>query len=128
MRKQMGYFNRRKVLKEANFLDLTPLPRYHHERETDGSAKIFIPRFKGIILGRWLQPRLKHPWITISLDESGSATWFLCDGKRNVRSICQELRKELGDKTEPTEERVTTFLSQLYKNKIITFKEIMIDP
>lgn len=127
MIKQLGYFGRRKVLRNANFLDLTPLTTHTHEIEADGSVKVFIPKFRGMILGRLLQSRVKHPWMTMSLDEAGTATWLLCDGKRNVRSICQELRHKLGDKTEPTEERVTTFLSQLYKNKIITFKEILTD-
>lgn len=113
------------MLKNANFLDLNPLARHRHEIQDDGMVKVLIPKFSGFPLGTFLQPRLKHPWMTISLDEHGTATWLLCNGNNQVRNICQSLRERFGKGIEPAEERVTTFLSQLYKQKLITFKEIL---
>jgi hypothetical protein len=124
MHKQVGYFRRRKILKQANYLDLTPMVQHEHETEPEGTIRLLIPRFSGPILGRLLQPRARHPYMTVSLDRFGTATWLLCDGNRQVRDICRELQGQFGKDIEPAEERVTTFLSQLYKQRMIVFREL----
>ena len=65
----------------------------------------------------------KH--IKLKLDELGSATWLEIDGGKNVQNICDLLKEKIGEKINPAEERVTKFLSQLYLNKFITFKELI---
>jgi hypothetical protein len=120
----MEYFRRKKILRQSNYLDLTPFRRYSHKIEEDGTLSVLFPKFTGWLSRRIIQPYVKHPNISISLDELGSATWLLCDGKTNVRSICNALKKQFGEKIHPAEERVTKFLSQLYKDNVISFKEI----
>jgi hypothetical protein len=125
MHKRAGYYQRRRILKKANFLDLTPIHNYNYETDAAGQVTILIPRFTDSIGKRLLQPRLKHPFMKLSLDEFGSATWILSDGRRNVREICNQLKKQFGERIEPAEDRVTRFLSQLYMKKIIVFAEIL---
>lgn len=122
--KEKGYFERRRVFKNANFLKLTPLRQEQHETDSQGAVVVLIPKFRGWLSARLLQPMVKQPFIKLSLDELGSATWLLCNGKNSVEAICSELRDRFGDQVHPAEDRVTTFLSRLYKDKIITFKEI----
>jgi len=125
MVKTVGYFARRRILKNANFLDLTPLPLYGHEVDGQGNAIVLVPRFQGFLSRRLLQPRLKNPYIKLELDDLGTATWMLLDGNTRVKDICRTLRNQKGDKAEPVEERATRFLSQLYNQKLIVFTEIL---
>ncbi|MEE4176583.1 MAG: PqqD family protein [Bacteroides sp.] len=125
MYEKIGYFKRREVLKHSNFLDLTPLPQHQHELEEEGTVRVLIPRFRGKLSGKLLQPRLKSPYIKLSLDELGSAVWLACDGQKNVRTICHEMREKLGEKIEPAEDRITRFLSQLYNQDLLIFREII---
>lgn len=123
--KELGYFERRRVLRSSNFLDLTPLRQFQHETAQNGTVVVLIPKFKGWLSSRILQPLVRHPYIRLSLDKPGSATWLLCDGRNNVKSICNKLEAHFGDQVRPVRDRVTTFISQLYKDNIITFREII---
>ena len=58
------------------------------------------------------------------MDKFGSMTWLLIDGNKNVYEICEGLREEFGEEIEPVYDRVSLFISKLYKNKFIIFKEI----
>jgi RNase H-fold protein (predicted Holliday junction resolvase) len=60
----------------------------------------------------------------LKLDEMGSETWILINSKRNVNSIAEELEEKFGDRIKPVNERLTTFLTQLYSHKFISFMEI----
>jgi hypothetical protein len=123
--REKGYFKRKNILKGSNFLDLKPIVKYQHETDDEGMVVVLVPRFTGYLGLRFLQPRLKNPWFKISLDEIGSVVWSLTDGKTPVREICRQAESKLGEKIQPTNQRVTTFLSQLYMKKLITFVEIL---
>jgi hypothetical protein len=125
MHKQVGYFKRRKILKNANFLTLTPIRRFDHKTNDQGIVTVLVPRFKDYLGKRLLQPRLKYPYITLELDELGSDTWLLSDGKRDVREICRILKEKYQENIHPAEDRVTRFFSHLYMQKLITFNEIL---
>ena len=66
----------------------------------------------------------KKSYIYLHLDLPGSETWLQIDGVKTVHEICNELTTKLGDKIHPAEDRVTKFLSQLLKNKYISFPEL----
>ena len=125
MYKKLGYFERRKILKQANFLDLHPIAQHGHELEEEGTVRVLIPRFKGNILSKLMQSSKRSPFIKLSLDELGSATWLLMDGNNDVRTMCRILREQKGEKIEPAQERVTRFLSQLFQQNLIIFREII---
>lgn len=125
MLKEKRYFQKRRILKHSNYLNLTPVRKYQHEINSDGNVVILMPRFTGAFSRRFLQPRLKNPFIKIELDSIGSGVWLLADGKSNVKSICHTAKNQFGDTIHPVHDRVTKFYSQLYLQKLISFIEIL---
>ena len=98
------------------------------EIRDNGKVDILLPRFKHPVLKRALQPPRKQEFIRIHLDETGSAIWLCVDGKLNVHELCIQLQADHPEKLDPPEEtqkRVTDFLSVLYQQRYITFKEII---
>lgn len=123
----MNFFKRRKILRNTSFLDLTPVRVNDHEHEENGIVVLLVPKFKSTRLSRFLVPGTKSSFFKIKLDELGSNTWLAMDGNKNVRALCDKLIVDLGEKFKPHEEvekRVMRFLSQLYDQRYITFREI----
>lgn len=120
----MNFFKRRKKLKNANYLELTPIRLLNYEVNENNHVTIFIPKFNSKFGKRFIMPKLKNQFIKLRLDELGSAAWCEIDGKKNVNDIAKILAQKFGDKIQPVEERLTKYLTQLYENKLITFEEI----
>jgi hypothetical protein len=123
----LNFFQRRKILKKANYLDLKPLRQMEFETREDGKVDILLPRFSHPIWKRALQPHWKQEFIRIHLDEMGSAIWLQVDGIINVNELCSHVQAAYPEKLYPpgeTEKRVTQFLSLLYQQRYITFREI----
>jgi hypothetical protein len=100
------------------------------EIREDGKVDILLPRFKHPVLKRALQPHWKQEYIRIHLDEMGSAIWLRVDGTLNVSELCSHLQTAHPEKLHPpqeTEKRVTDFLSMLYQQRYITFREIILE-
>ena len=112
---------RNKALQEVNLLDLIPERIVEHEVGDDNLVTLLAPRFKSGILRKWLQPRLKRPFLKIKLDEIGSAVWLLCDGKRTVKDIAQPLQERFRDSIEPCYDRLGVFLRQLEGARFIRY-------
>jgi hypothetical protein len=124
----MNIFQRRKILKKANYLDLTPVRIFEHELREENKVNILLPRFRNEIARRMLKPPKKSNYIPIKLDEVGSAIWLMIDGQIRVIEICEKMKALFPDKMQPpeeTEKRVTQFLSLLYQQRYISFREIM---
>lgn len=109
---------------QINYLDLTPIRLLKFKVDAENRVSIFVPKFKNKFLVKYLVPKLKYPEIKIKLDKLGSAAWLKCDGEKNVRQICDELLREIGDEISPVEERVTKFFTQLYNYQSLIFKEL----
>jgi hypothetical protein len=124
----MNFFQRRKILKNVNYLDLTPVRLMEDQLTEDGRIDILLPRFKRKIWREVSRNSKKGEYIRIHLDELGSAIWLLIDGQKKVITICDELNEMKGEKLQPveeTEKRVTQFLSMLYQERYISFREIL---
>ena len=124
----MNFLQRRKILKKANFLELTPVRILEYELREEDKVNVLLPRFKNEIARRMLKPPKKSDYIPIKLDAVGSAIWLMIDGKLRVSEICEELKTRFPEKMQPieeTEKRVTGFLSMLYQQRYISFREIM---
>ncbi len=120
----MNFFQRRKVLKGINYLELVPLRRYEHKSREEDLVTVLTPRFDNPFLRKYFVNRRKATFVNTHLDALGSAVWLKIDGVKNVQQICDCLSEELGDKIAPCEERVTRYFTQLYLDKFISFKEI----
>lgn len=114
-----------KILKGVNYLELTPFSVYEHKLDENGKVTVFIPKFTSKLWSKILMPMIYRKYINLKLDDIGSSTWLLIDGKNKVDQICHDLEKKFGEKVQPPEELVTKFLSNLYLKKIINFKELI---
>jgi hypothetical protein len=127
----MNYFKRRKILKRINFLDLRPVRILSHQLRDDGGVTLLLPRFKNKFGIHLFQSRSKEPYIRIKLDRFGSQAWTLIDGSAPVSEICSKLTTLFPGEfvlEDETETRVTNFLSRLYQERYITFREIQDQP
>ena len=123
----MNFFQRRKFFKKANFLDLRPVRVLGHEKREDGGISLLMPRFKSRVNSALFQLNSKDKFIYIKLDRFGGHTWLLIDGYATVSQICAKLKEQFPEELQPVEEtevRVTNFLSLLYQERYITFREI----
>ncbi len=120
----MNFFERRKILKNTNSFDLTPVKLVEHEVEENGFVALLMPKVYNKLMKKILEPKLKSKFIKIKLDEIGSAVWLSIDNKKNISAIAKELIDKFNDKIQPVEERLPKFFSQLYQQKFITFKEL----
>lgn len=85
----------------------------------DGGAVLLVPKFRRGPLARWLQPRLKKPFIRVKLDTIGSFVWRRLIAGETFDEIVAEMNSHFGEKAHPTEERLKKFLAILYKDKFI---------
>jgi hypothetical protein len=115
---------RKNKYKNINYLELTPVPNYKYEVKDKGMVDVLVPRFKNKYAEKIFIPKSKSPYIRANLDELGSEVWKLLNGENKVSFIVERLNEIFGEKIQPVNERLTKFLSQLYKNGFISFKEI----
>ena len=120
----LKFFQRRRILKGANYLRLTPVRLKEHEEIENGRIAIVFPKFKDQRLQKFLVPRNRSDITRIKLDEFGTATWLAINGKRSVKEICDELVNIFGEQIDPVEERTTKFLTTLYEQRYISFIEL----
>lgn len=114
-------------LKKApiNYLSLIPVRMVKEFTETDGRITLLIPKFKNLFFQKFFIPKRKSPHFRIHLDELGSKVWQQIDGKQNVELICSKLPKSINSESPPDdqlENRVTKFLTELYKSRFVTFE------
>jgi hypothetical protein len=122
----MNFFKRRRFLKKANLLELTPVKLHQHETEENGQVILLVQKFKNKDIGRFMLGR-HSTHFRIRLDEMGSAVWTLIDGITKIADLISKLKdkwKETPEKTDHLEKRLAAFISQLYDNRYITFKEL----
>ncbi len=108
---------------KINYLELTPVRVAEFEQNED-KVIILIPKFETPVFRKILIPPHKKENIHIKLDEIGSTLWLLIDGETKVSDLCSTMNEKFQEKIQPVEERVTYFLTQLYDNKYIKFKEV----
>jgi hypothetical protein len=120
----MNFFERRKRLKGANYLELTPIRSVEFESDLNNQITLLLPKFTSTFAKKYIVPRLKTKVFRLKLDELGSASWIAIDGNKNVSAIADELLVSIGEKIQPAEERLTKFLTLLYEQRYITFQEL----
>ena len=121
----MNFFERRKRLKGANYLELTPIRSVEFETDINNQITLLIPKFTNAFAKKYIEPRLKTKVFRLKLDELGSASWLAIDGNKSVSAIADELLASIGEKIQPVEERLTKFLTLLYEQRYITFQELV---
>jgi hypothetical protein len=113
-----------KKIKELNYLELTPVCLHQHEINDKGLVDVLVPKFKSKFANKFFIPGSKSQFIKANLDELGSAVWLTMDGNNRVETISGLMDEKFGEKIKPVNERLTTFLTELYRNGFISFKEL----
>ncbi len=122
----MNYFERRRVLKRTNAMDLVPVRVMGHDEEA-GNVTVLVPKFRGSFY-HLMVPRTRYLYFRIKLDVIGSETWKAMDGERNVQEIADHIRKHSGlEETvlSDLEDRLNKFTSKLYEQRYITFIQLI---
>lgn len=110
---------------KTEFLNTIPERLISWEKDSEKNlAVLFVPRFRKGLLKKWLQPRLKRPYIRVTLDEIGSMVWENCDGKKSVREIANILEGHFGERVKPAEERLKLFFNTLYRSQFVRYWQI----
>lgn len=117
-------FFRKKLDTTINYLELTPLRNYDHVVEDTGLISVLVPKFDIKWLDKIMSKIIKSRFFKAKLDEFGTETWLEMDGTKSVQTVSEHLQKKFGEKINPVDERLTKFLSELYKYNFITFKEL----
>jgi hypothetical protein len=120
----MNFFQRRARLKNANYLEVTPVRAVDEEIDAQQQVTVLIPKVTSRLGKKYFEPMLKSPFIRLKLDEIGSASWLAIDGNKKVGDIAAEMSDKFGEKIAPVDERLTKFLTTLYEQRLITFQEI----
>jgi len=99
--------------------EVVPRPLVKSEISSEGQVILLKPKFRNPWLRRHLEPRMRHPYYRITLDEIGTAFWQLMDGQTDALKIAQKMEVELGGKIHPTYERLGLFLRMLKNSNFI---------
>lgn len=119
----MNFFARRKILKKTNAFDLVPVRRCEHKLEEDGNVTVMVPKFKNPKVARFMLAR-KSNFISMHLDAQGSYVWLQIDGMKNILQISEAAQDYFGDTFEQAGVRVNKFMSRLYEERYITFRQL----
>ncbi len=120
------YLKRKRYLREANALDLTPVRCLHSEQGDDGLTTLLITKFKNKKIASFVLPGTKSNTIRLKLDETGSRVWEAVDGSAKIMDISRFLRESSVDGFPQAEERVSKFLLRMYQDRFISFKELQL--
>jgi hypothetical protein len=99
---------------------------HEYEEEETGKVVILVKKFKNVRFSHFALGR-RSPVIRIKLDEIGSEVWKTIDGESNVAVLLDHLNRRWSDPPEKTsglEKRLAGFLSIMYDNRYISFREI----
>ena len=109
-----------------NYLTMVPSHHVKEFTDIDGKVTLLIPKFKKEWMRKCLIPKHKTPHFRIHFDAIGSHVWRLINGRQTVEDICLKVNAKLqseGNSIDHIEERVTLFMTDLYKRKYIVFEE-----
>lgn len=120
----LPFRERKKILKNINTLDLTPIKLHTEEIDEKDLVTVIVPKFRNEIAKKFIVPKLKSADFRINLDKLGSAVWVNMDGHNKVSNIINNVSKKFGNEIQQAEERVTKFIFQLYDQKLISFTEL----
>lgn len=120
----LPFRERKKILKNINTLDLTPIKLHTEEIDEKDLVTVIVPKFRNEIAKKLIVPKLKSADFRINLDKLGSAVWVNMDGHNKVSNIINNVSKKFGNEIQQAEERVTKFIFQLYDQKLISFTEL----
>lgn len=120
----MNIFQRRRILRNINSLDLVPIRRHHHQSEENGLITLIVPKFEKKWTRNFFISGHRRDHHKIKLDELGSETWKTIDGEKTVKEISDSIRSQHEEELDDLDNRVSQFISLLYEQRYITFQQL----
>ncbi|MCF8331435.1 MAG: PqqD family protein [Bacteroidales bacterium] len=120
----MNIFQRRKILKNINALDLIPVRRHEHDITDENKVVLVVPKFEKNWMRKFFIAPARNDNFKIFLDHTGSKVWLKINGVKTSKDIADELLKEYPD-MEESYDRVLSFISMLYEQRYITFQQLL---
>jgi hypothetical protein len=108
------FIKKRNEFVGQNLFELKPFRNFEYEVQEDEKITLLIPKFRGKILGKYLQPIINKKFYKVKLDKLGSFVWTNCDGSTTVYEIAERFKQNFGDTVEKADERVAKFIQQMY--------------
>jgi len=105
----------------VNLLDLIPKKILEDEQSEDGNVTVLKPKFKNMLMFKYVIPKLKSPFYKVKLDEFGSYVWKLMDGKLTIEEIGRKLQENFNEDIEPVYERLSIFIQSLQRYRFIKY-------
>ena len=106
---------------QENYLDRIPVQNIDWEKDEKDHIFLLKEKSKKKLMKKLIGLFGKSQFFRIHLDELGTATWLLIDGKRSIHEISNVLKEQFGEKIDPAEQRVAAFIAMLKKSDFITF-------
>lgn len=91
--------------------------------DDQGKVTLVVPKFARQWMQNFFIAPARKKTVNIHLDELGSAVWLRIDGNKTTLQIAGEL-KEKYPEAEETEDRVVSFISMLYEQRYVTFRQL----
>lgn len=110
-------------IKDQNLMELIPIRNFEHNIKEDGLIDVLVPRFRDKFFGKLLQPKMKNKYIRANLDKIGSFVWLQINGTNTVYDISMLSKEHFGEDLKEHNSRTALFVSQLFRNGFINFKE-----
>ena len=88
-------------------------------RDDEDRVALMVPRMGRGRLGRGLSRLLRSRPYQVHLDDVGSFVWRRCDGSATVAEIAGAMHDAFGEKIEPVEDRLVSFLQQLLRGHFL---------
>lgn len=98
-----------------------PVRRFDFEEREDNLIRVIIPRFGKGRIGRVMEKIAVHTEDKLNLDELGSFVYRHCDGTKTVGEIAELLQGHFGERAEPSEDRLTLFIKEMFRRELISF-------
>lgn len=93
---------------------IIPVPLFNSSINQKQHIELHIPKFRS----KWATKLFfwtKNPVYKIELDELGSKVYQLCDEKKTIANIIEEIKNSSDSQIEQLEERALIFFRQLYE-------------
>ncbi len=92
--------------------------------------ELLVPRFRGGLAARWLQPRLpeERAHVRVRLDPRGTFLWRRVDGRTCIGELVGAFVAAFPDDARDAADRVWLFLVTLQRNGFIAFAGRADDP
>lgn len=110
-------FIKNRKLSKTNALDLIPVQLADCKVDESGRVILQVLRFRHRFVGKLFN---KSEYFSVRLDEMGSKTWLLINGKDNIEHISQQLSTDEKNKDDLMS-RVILFITELYRKDLVTF-------